>query len=286
MTLRVFLFFCALIIFGSALSDFREPLADDELPKKHRIVTLSPHLAEIVYASGAGEYMVGVMAGTNYPVDAIKHPVVGGFNGVDFEAIITLEPTIVLAWEEGNKAADISKLERLGIPVYILSATDLFDLEHQIIDVSRLFGTEKTANELIFSIKNKILNIDRHRRSNRHTKVFIKIWDKPIFTIGRDHYINEALKLCGVTNVGEKYPFTAGSVSIETMLLSGADTILDLTGVDLVNDSKAISLFHFYRSLSMKTIEADSQLLMRLSPRFVDGLDELCARIAEPFEGV
>ena len=38
-----------------------------------------------------------------------SHPVVGGFNGVDFEAIITLEPTIVLAWEEGNKAADISK---------------------------------------------------------------------------------------------------------------------------------------------------------------------------------
>lgn len=279
MMLRVFVFFCAFTFFVSVLSERKEVLAQDDLPQAHRIVTLSPHLAEIVYAAGAGNYVVGVMAGTNYPAAAATHPIVGGFNGVDFEALINLEPTMVLAWEQGNKLADIFKLKRLGIPVHILSAASFNDLEKQIIDVSQLFGTKKIGDELIVSINNRILNIGQQGKKNRHRKVFIKIWDKPIFTIGHGHYINEALKVCGVTNVGENYPFVAGSVSIETMLLSGADAILDLTVNDLIEDAEPSSLRHFHRFLSLRIIEADSELLMRLSPRFVDGLELLCSKI-------
>lgn len=277
--LRILSFFFAFITLGVSLSETRESLAQDESGKSHRIVTLSPHLAEIVYASGAGGYVVGVMAGTNYPVEATKHPIVGGFNGIDFEALINLEPTIVLAWKEGNRRPDIVKLKSLGIPVHIFSASNLSDIEHQIAVVSRLFGTEKIADELIISIKNRISSFDHKRDLDHERKVFIKIWDKPIFTIGHDHYINEALKLCGVTNVGEKYPFTAGSISIETMLLSEADLILNLTGLELTDDLEASSKGWFHRSIALKSIESDPDLLMRLSPRFLDGLEILCTKI-------
>jgi hypothetical protein len=80
-------------------------------------------------------------------------------------------------------------------------------------------------------------------------------------------------------NVGEQYPFRAGSISIEAMLLSGADSILDLTGAKLIDDMKPNSIRHVDRSSFMRTIEGDSELLMRLGPRFLDGLEALCAQI-------
>jgi ABC-type hemin transport system substrate-binding protein len=67
MEMRILAFFHVFIVLSGFLFDIREPLSQDELAKRHRIVTLSPHLAEIVYASGAGDYVVGVMAGSNYP---------------------------------------------------------------------------------------------------------------------------------------------------------------------------------------------------------------------------
>jgi ABC-type Fe3+-hydroxamate transport system substrate-binding protein len=279
MEMRIFAFFHVFIVLSGFLFDIREPLSQDELAKRHRIVTLSPHLAEIVYASGAGDYVVGVIAGSNYPSDATRHPVVGGFNGIDFEVLISLEPTMVLAWEQGNRKADILKLERLGIPVRTLSAATLIDLENQIYDVSRLFGTDNIGDRVIASHKNKILSFDRRLGNDVPRQVFIKIWDRPIFTIGHDHYINDALKLCGMTNVGEQYPFSAGSVSIETMLLSGADFILNLSGLKLVEETVASIARYVDPSLSMRTIDGDSERLMRLSPRFLDGLEALCADV-------
>ena len=94
-------FFLAFFVLFGFFFVIEESLSQDELTKRHRIVTLSPHLAEIVYASGAGDYVVGVIAGSNYPTAATRHPVVGGFNGIDFEVLISLKPTMVLAWEQG-----------------------------------------------------------------------------------------------------------------------------------------------------------------------------------------
>jgi len=284
--MRMLSFFLVFFVLFGFFFVIEESLSQDESTKRHRIVTLSPHLAEIVYASGAGDYVVGVMAGTNYPDEATRHPIVGGFSGIDFEVLISLEPTIVLAWEQGNKAADILKLERLGIRVHILSASNLIDLENQVYDVSRLFGTEKIGDELISALKNKALSFDDGLGNDPQRRVFIKIWDRPIFTIGRDHYINEALRLCGLKNVGEQYPFRAGSISIETMLLSGADSILDLTGAKLIDDMKPNSIRHVDRSSSMRTIEGDSELLMRLGPRFLDGLEALCAHVIKFEDGI
>jgi len=141
-------FFLVFFVLFGFFFVIEESLSQDESTKRHRIVTLSPHLAEIVYASGAGDYVVGVMAGTNYPDEATRQPIVGGFSGIDFEVLISLEPTIVLAWEQGNKAADILKLERLGIRVHILSASNLIDLENQIYDVSRLLVQKKLVMSL------------------------------------------------------------------------------------------------------------------------------------------
>jgi hypothetical protein len=63
------------------------------------------------------------------------------------------------------------------------------------------------------------------------------------------------------------------------MLLSEADFILNLSGLKLVEETVASVARHIDPSLSMRTIDGDSERLMRLSPRFLDGLEALCADV-------
>ena len=70
-----------------------------------RIVTLAPHLAEMVHAAGAGDRLVGSVAYTDFPPAARTLPLVGDAFGVDAERLVALMPDLVLAWEGGNPAA-------------------------------------------------------------------------------------------------------------------------------------------------------------------------------------
>ena len=255
--------------------------ADEVVNKGHRVVTLAPHLAEVVIAAGAGEYLIGVISGTDYPASTTKIPIVGGVNGIDFEKLITLEPTMVLGWDEGTKPADIVKLQSLGIPVRILSSNRLVDLHQQIIEVGGLFGTELIATESARVIFARILKLSRHQSRDHQKKIFIQIWDKPIFTIGRKHLINEGLQLCGAVNVAANYPFVAGAVSMEAVVLSGADSILDLTGNPLSEELEPQSIKGRHLGAFIPTVEGDANLLMRPGPRFLDGLETLCMQLRE-----
>ena len=253
--------------------------ADEVVNKGHRVVTLAPHLAEVVFAAGAGEYLIGVISGTDYPASTTKIPIVGGVNGIDFEKLVTLEPTMVLGWDEGTKPADIAKLQSLGIPVRILSSNRLVDLHQEIVEGGGLVGTELIATESAGVIFSRILKLSRHQSKDHQKKIFIQIWDKPIFAIGRKHLINEGLQLCGAVNVGASYPFVAGAVSMEAVVLSGADSILDLTGNLLSNELELQSIKGGHLGAFMPTIEGYADLLMRPGPRFLDGLETLCMQL-------
>ena len=67
-----------------------------------RIVTLAPHLTELVYEAGAGERLVGVAAHSDYPPSARELPRVGDAHGLDLERIAMLQPDLVVAWGSGS----------------------------------------------------------------------------------------------------------------------------------------------------------------------------------------
>ena len=255
--------------------------ADAGVHKHHRIVTLAPHLAEVVFAAGAGEHLIGVISGTDYPLAATKIAIVGGVHGIDFEKLVMLEPTMVLGWEDGTKPADIAKLQSLDIPIRILRSNRLVDIYKQIIEVGDMFDSSVTATANANIVLERILKLSLYSSTYNQKNIFVQIWDKPIFTIGREHLINEGLALCGARNVGEGYPFIAGSVSVETVLLSGADSILDLTGNWSTEISGLNSNQGRYIAAYIPVFIGDADLLMRPGPRFLDGLDQLCMQLRE-----
>ena len=67
-----------------------------------RIVTLAPHLAETVFAAGAGDKLVGTVEFSDFPEAVKTLPKVGGYSRLDLEAIAALKPDLIIGWSSGN----------------------------------------------------------------------------------------------------------------------------------------------------------------------------------------
>ena len=80
-----------------------------------RIVSLSPHLTELLFAAGAGQQLVGTVDYSDYPPAALEIPRVGAYNSISYEAIVNLSPDLVLAWGTGNGGEVIARLTALGL---------------------------------------------------------------------------------------------------------------------------------------------------------------------------
>lgn len=112
-----------------------------------RIVSLAPHITELVFAAGAGDLLVGVSEYSDYPAAAQNLPRVGDGFRVDLEQVAALEPDVVIAWASGNPRTAVAQLRRLGIPVMVLETRELKDIATQIELIGQLAGREEQADE-------------------------------------------------------------------------------------------------------------------------------------------
>ena len=90
-----------------------------------RIVTLAPHLAELVYLAGAGDRLVATVAYSDFPDAAAELPRIGDAFRFDLEQLVALQPDLVLAWDSGNPDAALDAMDRLGLPVWRTEIRDV-----------------------------------------------------------------------------------------------------------------------------------------------------------------
>jgi iron complex transport system substrate-binding protein len=86
------------------------------LPKRpERIISLAPSITELLFSAGAEAALVGTVDFSDYPAEALKIPRVGSYASFDYEAIVKLQPDLIIGWQSGNPAEKIAHLERLGL---------------------------------------------------------------------------------------------------------------------------------------------------------------------------
>ena len=110
--------------------------------------------------------------------------------------------------------------------------------------------------------------------------MFYEIWDVPLYTIGGNHLISQALRVCGGENVFASLALPAPGVSVEAVLAAKPDAIV--AGADRavrpawLDDWKRWPTLPAVARGNLFTVDAN--LLHRSGPRFVDGVEALCAR--------
>ncbi|HSN40808.1 MAG TPA: cobalamin-binding protein [Burkholderiales bacterium] len=242
-----------------------------------RIVTLAPHLAEIVFAAGAGERLVGVARFSDYPQAAQRLPQVGDGSRVDLERIVVLRPDLILAWKSGNQAGDIARLEKLGYPVLVTEPSRLEDIPRLLRAVGTLAGTALAAQREIDKFNNKINMLRNYYGSRPRLRVFYEIWSRPLLTVNRRHMISDVMTLCGGRNVFAEAPVLTPVVSVEAVLAAQPEAIL--------GGGSAAEAGRFAAQWRESPVEAlrkvpvfyvEPDIIQRQTPRIVEGAEAIC----------
>ena len=95
-----------------------------------RIVSLAPHITELLFDVGAGQWIVGTAAYSDYPAAAKDIPRVGDSMRLDLERIVALRPDLLVVWLHANRRRQLEPLLKLGIPVF-------YDRPHALEDIAR-----------------------------------------------------------------------------------------------------------------------------------------------------
>jgi len=247
-----------------------------------RIIAITPHLAELVHAAGAGDRLVATVRGADYPAGVLRLPVVGDAAGLDFETIRQLQPDLILAWGSGNRAADLERLARDDIPLYVSEARVLADISRHLRDIGKLAGTENAALRAAAEFDQRLQRLRADYASRDAVDVFVEIWHRPIFTVGDQHLLTDVLRTCGGRNVPGGYPLLAGPVPLENILLAHTDAILSLAGMDAeANNERWRKLLPVSKRDDVAVITLSPDLLTRATPRMLEGTGLLCARLQQ-----
>lgn len=243
-----------------------------------RVVTLAPHLAELVYAAGAGDRLVGVSAWTDHPPAAAKLPRVGDAFRLDMERLTVMDPELILAWAEGTPRELVARLEELGFPVLEISTAGVSDVAAALRLIGRRLGTEETAEAAALTYLAALDRAVAGRDTGRRLRVFYQIGARPLYTINGEHYISELIRLCGGRNVYSDLEGLAPVVTVESVLARDPEVILAAG-----DDPAVLAGWQGWQSLTavrtgnLRLVPADT--LVRPSPRLARGAEDICGAL-------
>jgi iron complex transport system substrate-binding protein len=279
----------ALAMLAAPLTAFAAPFLDDrhtavtlDAPAS-RIVTLAPHLAELAFAAGAGDRVVGVSGYTDWPEAARQLPLIAVNGRVDLERLALAKPDLVLAWQSGNPALEVARVERRGIPVVVTEIRTFADIARWIRAIGVLAGTSAIAEPRAQAFEREIARLAARHAERAPVSVFYEIWHTPLLTVNGEHLISRVLELCGGRNVLAAAPSLTPAVSLEQLLAKQPDAILIAAPPAIA--AQSIAAWRIRRSLHAVRQGAlyvvDPALVERMGPRIVEGIDAVCATLDE-----
>lgn len=245
-----------------------------------RLITLSPHLAELVFAAGAGKNLVATVAYSEYPKAAASLPRVGDAFRTDVERVLALSPDLVIAWDSGNPRQAVAQLVSLGIPVWSVEIREPAEIAEVMRAIGEASGTAAEANVAAADFQRKLNQLSRRYSSRQTLNYFYQVDDKPLYTINGKHLISKGLSLCGGHNIFHDLPGLAFQVTHESVIVADPvamfapvqehepnplDLWLDWPGMQAVG---AKALF---------TLPADK--ISQATPRLLDALEIACSAL-------
>lgn len=266
---------------AGVVDDRGRPL--DGLPASPRIAALAPHLAELVFAAGAGERLVATVEYSDFPAEAATVPRFGDAFRVDLERLVAAAPDLVLAWAGGTPPGLVGQLEQQGFRVAVLRSATLDDVSRQLRLIGALAGTDAAAAEAAAAYDARLQRLRERHEDLAAVVVFYQISARPLYTVGGGHIISDAIELCGGRNAFASLQTLAPTVGIEAVLAAEPEVML-AGAHDGKPDPGELSQWTRWRRIPAvrdgHLYQLDATLMGRPTPRMLDGIAAMCERIA------
>jgi iron complex transport system substrate-binding protein len=248
-----------------------------------RIITLAPHLAELVFAAGAGERLVGVSAFTDYPPAVRSLPIVGDAFRVDYEAVAALAPDLILSWGSGNPAAMVERLRKLGYRVVSLEPRNLDGIARQLETIGELAGSSRIAARAAADYRQGLEELRQRHAGSAPLPVFYQVSAQPLLTVSRLHVIGQVLELCGGRNLFADLPDAVPAVALEAVIESAPAVIF--ASAPLAGSQPELDFWRKWTVVPAvrdgRIYIVDADLLSRPGLRLLDGARQLCGFMAQ-----
>lgn len=248
-----------------------------------RIVSLAPHITEMLFAAGAGDRVVGAVQYSDYPEAARKIARVGGYTSVDMEKVAALKPDLVVAWKSGNRGAHLDKLRALGIPVFINEPRRIDDVARSIAQLGKLAGTDSAGEAAAQAFRKRHAALAAKYSARPPVRIFYEAWNRPLMTINGEHLISDVIRLCGGDNVFAKLPMLAPTIDAEAVLAAMPEVIV-ASGMgegrpEWLDDWRKWTKLPAVAQGNLFFIPPDQ--IQRHTPRILDGAERLCSQLDE-----
>jgi iron complex transport system substrate-binding protein len=246
-----------------------------------RVVSLAPHLTEVVFAAGAGDQLVGAVAYSDYPEAAQAVPRVGSYDNVSVESLVALNPDLVLAWYSGNGPEVIKRAEALGLAVYVFESKTMESVAESLRVVGTLTGNEATAQAAADAFMQQLSHLRDTYSTRQEISMYYQIWDEPLMTLNGDHLISDVVKLCGGRNVFADSPVLVSRISVESVIRADPQVII----ASGMGEARPEWLDDWRKWTSMTAVKnkqlyfVPPDVLQRHTPRIIEGATLMCEKL-------
>jgi iron complex transport system substrate-binding protein len=221
----------ALLVFFSGCHQAAGPATT---PSCERLVSFSPSITEMVYALHLDKNLVGVTRFCKYPPQAQQKTSVGGYLDPNLEAVIRLQPTLVLL---RNEQSDLKgKLANFQRPTLSVEHRTVPGILKSFQQIGKVCNRQAEATQLVSTLEAEIAQVQsKTRHVTTHPRVLVVVdrdtrYDTihQVYAAAHDNFYDWILANAGGKNAypGKDSGFSA--ISSEGILRMNPDVIIEI----------------------------------------------------------
>ena len=242
------------------------------LKPARRVISLAPHITELIYSLGAEKQIVGTVKYSDYPPKASTLPRIGDAFSLNIESVLALKPDLIIAWHTGGNNRPIERLRSLGLPVYTNEAKSLAGIGEAIIDIAALLGKKERG----FALQQEFVTALENSRVVKKSSpvIFFQISDQELYTVSSEHLIGQAINHCGGKNLFSDISPNVSQVNQEMILANQPDVIVVTQRPG--SESAWVKTWRGFTGTQYQVDTIDPDLISRPSLRMLDGIKAIC----------
>lgn len=197
-----------------------------------RVVSMAPAITELLFAIGAGARIKGITKYCNYPKETSKIKQIGGFYDPNFEAILGINPDLVILLPSHKDQR--LHFQKLRMPTYTVDLNSLTGIISSVIALGQIFEKEIQAGFIVRQFQQAMINEAVNVTSSKKRVMLVINRDvnnhnlQDIYIAGKGDFYDEIIDMSGGSNVFDKSYPKYPKLSQEGILALNPDVIIEL----------------------------------------------------------
>ena len=194
-----------------------------------RVISLAPHITEMVFRIGVGDRLVGRTEYCSYPPAAAEIPSIGAYLNPNYEKMVALKPDAVLIFPNAEMQA---KLEQLNLKVISVSNETIAEIFSGIRQLGEFFQKPDEAAQVVSGLKDTLDWIRSQTAKWPARDALILIGRESgslrgLYAAGEQTYLTELVNLCHIQNAFSDVRMRYFEVSKEDLVRQQPDIIME-----------------------------------------------------------